>query len=143
MSPRSRSGSFNLKVFWFFNENLGIFIIYLLYFYISVLTSCLHVNDPCCASMTNLPRSVSRSQKDKTCPKSTILANFKGICVEFVKLMITMFFYVNMRIFCLVFYMTNFLYCIQSEGRTSKAAKMLQNKVKHTSEQKDQSLFWA
>ena len=52
MSPRSRS--FNLKVFWSFNENLGIFITYLLYFYIAVLTSCLHVNVPCSANMTNL-----------------------------------------------------------------------------------------
>ena len=54
MSPKSSSRSFNLKVFWSFNENMGIFLTYLLYFYISVLTSCLHVNARCCANMTNL-----------------------------------------------------------------------------------------
>ena len=51
------------------------------------------------------------------------LAHFKGICAEFVKLMFTMSFYVHMRIFCLVFYMTNFLNCIQSGGRTGTAAQ--------------------
>ena len=71
---------------------------------------------------------MSRSQKDKTWPKHLILAHFKGICVEFVKLMFTMFFNIHMRIFCLVFYMTNFLNCIQSGGRKSKAA---QNASKH------------
>ena len=52
-----------------------------------------------------------------------MLANCKGICAVFVKLMFTMFFYIHMRIICLVFYMTNFLNCIQSGGRTSKAAQ--------------------
>ena len=54
MSPMSRLRSFKSKVFWSFNENLGIFITYLLCFYISVLTSCPHMNVPCCAYMTNL-----------------------------------------------------------------------------------------
>ena len=71
---------------------------------------------------------MSRSQKDKTWPKKLILAHFKGICVEFVKLMFTMFFNIHMRIFCLVFYMTNFLNCIQSGERKSKTA---QNASKH------------
>ena len=66
---------------------------------------------------------MSRSQKDITWPKSIILAHFKGICAEFVKLMFTMFFNIHMRIFCLVFYMTNFLNCIHSGGRKSKAAQ--------------------
>ena len=39
-----------------------------------------------------------------------------------------MFFNVHMGIFCLVFYMTNFLNCIQSGDRTSRAA---QNASKH------------
>ena len=84
------------------------------------------------ANMTThyLPtRSMSRSQKDKTWPKSIILAHFKGICAEFVKLMFTMFFNVHMRIFCVMHYMTNFLLnCIQSGGGTGKAA---QNASKH------------
>ena len=86
------------------------------------------------------PRSMSRSQKDKTWPKSIMLANFKSISAESVKLMFTMFFYVHMRIFCLVFWMTNFLNCIQS-GQ-AMLLKMLQNRVKHMLEQKDQSLTY-
>ena len=66
---------------------------------------------------------MSRSQKDKTWPKSIILAHVKGIRAEFVKLMFTIFFNVHIRIFCLVFYMTNFLNCIQRGGRTSRATQ--------------------
>ena len=59
------------------------------------------MNVPCCANMTNLlftirSRSMSRSQKDKTWPKSKmlahfkILAHFKAICAEFVKFLFSM-----------------------------------------------------
>ena len=120
-------------MFWSFNKDLGIFVTYLLCFYISVLTSCLHVNVPCRANMTNLlfthkvMVNVKVTKRQNLAQKHNF-SSFKGICAEFVKLMFTMFFNVHKRIFCLVFYMTNFLNCIQSGGRTSKAA---QNASKH------------
>ena len=66
---------------------------------------------------------MSRSQKNKTWPKSKILAHFKGICAEFVKFIFTMLFNVHMRLFCLVFYMKNFLNCIQSGGQGHRKKK--------------------
>ena len=93
------------------------------------------MNVPCCATMTNLlfihkdKVNVKVTKRQNLAKKTTtILAHFKGIRVEFVKRMFTMFFNIHMRIFCLVFYMTNFLNCIQSGGRKSKAA---QNASKH------------
>ena len=74
---------------------MGIFITYLLCFYISVLTSCPHMNVPCCANMTNVLFTdkmkvnvkVTKNQnlaQNQMLAHFKILAHFKGICAEFV-----------------------------------------------------------
>ena len=85
------------------------------------------MNVPCCAYMTNLlftnkVKVNIKVTKRQNLAQSIILAHFKGIFAEVVKLMFTMFLGVHMRIFYVVFYMIDFLNCIQSGGRTSKAA---------------------
>ena len=54
---------------------------------------------------------MSRSHKDKTWPKSIMLAHFK-ILAHFKGILCRIYVYNVMKIFCLVFYMTNFLNCI-------------------------------
>ena len=97
MPPRLRSRSFKLKLFWSFNENLGMFITYLLCFYISVFTFCRHVNVLCCAYMTNYylsKRSWSQKGKKKPDPKANISLSIK----VFVPNLLNLF-----RIFCFSF----------------------------------------
>ena len=124
MSPRSRS--YNLKVFWSFNENLGIFITYLLYICIDIKSTC-ECSLLCLYDLTYyLPHKVKVSvkvTKRQNLAQKHNLAHFKDIFEEFVKLMFTMFLDVHMRIFRVVSYMIDFLNCIQSGGRISKVKR--------------------
>ena len=122
MPPRLRSRSFKLKFFWSFNENLGMFITHLLCFYISVFTLCPHVNVLCCAYMTNLLfiQKVKVTDRIHLTKKQNVSSSLRVLAQNLLNLF-TMFFNVDMRIFCFsffFFYMTNFLNCIQSGGQS-------------------------
>ena len=131
MPPRLRSRSFKLKRFWSFHENLGMFITYLLGFYISVFTLfithllgfyisvftlCPPVNFLCCAYMTILFIQKAKVTESKHLTKKHYVSSSLRIFVQNLFLF-TMFFNVHMRVFCFSFYMTNFLNCVQSGGQ--------------------------
>ena len=114
MPPKLRLRSFKLKLFWSFNENLGLFITQLLGFYISVLILCPHVNFLCCAYMTNLFIQKVKVTENKHLTQKHYVSSSLRV---FVQNLFTMFFNVNMRMFCFSFYMTDFLNCVQSGGQ--------------------------
>ena len=116
MPQRLWSRSFKLKLLWSFHENLRIFITHLLGFYTSVFTLCPPVNFLCCAYMTKLLIKKVKVTESKHLTQKHYVSSSLRVFVQNLFLF-TMFFNVHMRMFCLSFYMTNFLNCVQSGGQ--------------------------
>ena len=126
MPPRLRSRSFKL-MFLSFNENFGMFITHLLCVYISVFILCPHVNVLCCAYMTNLLfiHKVKVTERKHLTQKQNVSSSLR-VFVQNLLNLFTMFFNVDMRMFCFSLYMTYFHNCIQSGGQGHRK-KVAQN----------------
>ena len=89
----------------------------LLCFYISVFTLCPHVNVLCCAYMINLfIQKVKVTKRKHLTQKHYVSSSFK-VFVQNLLNLFALFVDVHMRMFCVSFYMTNFLNCVQSGGQ--------------------------
>ena len=84
---------------------------FILCFYASMFTLCPHVNVLSCAYMTNLLfiQKVKVTERKHLTPKQNVSSSLR-VFVQNLLNLFTMFFNVHMRIFVLVFYMTNFLF---------------------------------
>ena len=92
---------------------------HLLGFYISVFTLFPPVNFLCCAYMTNSLIQKVKATESKHLTQKHYVSSSLRVFVQTLFLS-TKFFNVHMRMFCFSFYMTNFLNCVQVEGKVTE-----------------------